>query len=84
MGDHLVGMILRKNSKLKIALAHKPICWTGISGFNGELKFWMLDHQTERMGAAHVVSMFSEKLPENNSTLTFGRDLANYHSGEIS
>ena len=84
MGDHLVGMILRKNSKLKIALARKPIFWTGLSGFNGELKFWMLDHQTERMGAAHVVSMFSEKLPRTIPRSHLGGIWADYHSGEIS
>ena len=75
MGDHLVGMTLRKNGKLKIALPHKPLCWTGFSGFNGELKFSMLDHQTERMAPADVLSMFSDKLLEKNSTLTFERDL---------
>ena len=35
----------------------------------------MLDHQTERTAAANELSMFSDKLLEKNSTLTFERDL---------
>ena len=35
----------------------------------------MLDHQTERTAAANELSMFSDKLLEVNTTLTFERDL---------